>query len=78
MLKVHTQACEQIDPHLTDFLEEFLLRPISLWIRRLNVIICDTKKAGPTLGTYQLNKHLSYNMQLFFETNKEITGFMEQ
>lgn len=76
-LKVYQTGQKVNDAHLTDFLEEFMLRPISLWTRRIGVLISNAEKAGPTLGTYQLNKHLCYNMKMFFETNKEITNFFE-
>lgn len=77
-LKIYETAEKNNDAHLTDFLEKFTLRPLSMWIRRVAVIISNTEKAGPTLGVYQLNKHLCYNMQLFFETDKEITDFLDQ
>lgn len=77
-LNVYQTGQKNKDAHLTDFLEEFVLRPLSLWIRRIGVIISNAEKAGPTLGVYQLNKHLCYNMKMFFETNKEITDFLNQ
>lgn len=76
-LAIYETAEKANDAHLTDFLEEFVLRPLSLWIRRLNVLVSNAQRAGPTLGVYQLNKHLCYNMKIFFETNKEITEFLD-
>lgn len=77
-LKVYQTGQKINDAHLTDFLEESVLRPLSMWIRRIGVLISNAEKAGPTLGVYQLNKHLCYNMKIFFETDKEITDFLDQ
>lgn len=76
-LEVYETAEKENDASLTDFIEKFVLRPLTLWIRRLNVVISNAERAGPALGVYQLNKHLSNNMTLFFETDKEITEFFE-
>ena len=76
-LKVYQTGQKINDAHLTNFLE-FLLRCVTLWIRRIGVIVSNAEKAGPALGAYQLNKHLCYNMKLFFETNKEIDNYFEQ
>lgn len=75
-LKVHTTAEKAQDPHLTDFIEEEYIRPLSLSIRRLGVLISNLQTAGQGLGVYQFNKHIVKNTEVFFEYNKEITQYL--
>lgn len=63
VLKVHNQACEQVDPHLTDFLETVILRPLVEFIRKVGVLVSNLERAGPKLGEYQFNKDLELHLQ---------------
>lgn len=63
MLKVHSQACDQVDPHLTDFLETVILRPLVEFIRKVGVLISNLERAGPKLGEYQFNKDVEKHLQ---------------
>lgn len=63
MLKVHSQACDQVDPHLTDFLETVILRPLVEFIRKVGVLVANLERAGPKLGEYQFNKDLELHLQ---------------
>lgn len=63
VLKVHNQACQQVDPHLTDFLETVILRPLVEFIRKVGVLVANLQRAGPKLGEYQFNKDLELHLQ---------------
>lgn len=63
VLKVHNQACEQVDPHLADFLETVILRPLVEYIRKVGVLVANLQRAGPKLGEYQFNKDLELHLQ---------------
>lgn len=58
VVKAHTAACEQVDPHLTDFLETVILRPLIEFIRKVGVLLANLERAGPKLGEYQFNKDI--------------------
>lgn len=63
VLKVHTNACEQVDPHLTDFLESTILRPLVEFLRKVGVLVANLERAGPRLGEYQFNKDLELHLR---------------
>lgn len=58
VLKVHSVARESNDPHLNDFLETVILRPLVEFLRKVAVLITNVERAGPKLGEYQLNRDL--------------------
>jgi len=70
VLKVHNQACEQIDPHLTDFLETTVLRPLVESIRKFSVLAANLERAGSKLGSYQFNKDLELHLQQIMRETK--------
>lgn len=79
-LNVHNTAEKSQDAHLDDFIEEEYIRPLSLAVRRIGVLISNLETAtgtNQTLGVYQFNKHLYTNMDLFFEKNKDITHYLK-
>jgi len=70
VLKVHTNACEQVDPHLTDFLESTILRPLVEFLRKVGVLVANLERAGPRLGEYQFNKDLELHLREIMRDTK--------
>jgi ferritin heavy chain len=70
VLKVHSNASEQIDPHLSDFLETMILRPLVEFIRKVGVLLANVERAGPKLGEYQFNKDIELYLERIMRETK--------
>lgn len=55
---MHAIASANIDPHLTDFLEEHFLQEQVQAIKELSDYIVQLKRCGPGLGEYTWDKEL--------------------
>lgn len=62
VLKVYKNACDNNDPHLTDFLETEIIRPLVEFIRKVGVLVSNCRTAGPNIGEYQFNKDLELHL----------------
>lgn len=69
VLKVHDSATDNHDPHLNDFIESEILKPLVSFIRKIGVLISNLKRAGPNLGEYQFNKDLNQYLKDFMKTS---------
>lgn len=63
VVEIHKLASQENDPHLNDFVETVILRPLVACNRQLVVLVTNLKRAGPALGEYQFNNHLEKYLQ---------------
>lgn len=62
VLQLNQCACEHKDPHLTDFLEKELLRPMVEFIHKIGVLVSNLRLAGSEIGEYEFNKDLELHL----------------
>lgn len=70
VLKIHETACNNNDPHLTDFLETELIEPVATIIRKIAVLVSNLSVAGTGLGEYQFNKDLEKHLSQIITVSK--------